>query len=297
MRGVGDEAHRGSDGRHRWAVDRLRQRAGLAHLCAGGGAGADGRERRAENLPSGPEIIPDRFIVVVEEGFDPADVAASHGAAAAQVYRHALNGFSGALAPAQVDALRADLRIDNVVPDRVVRAAQVPPTGVNRVDADVAILEGSTDCNQPATLRLAVLDTGIDLSHPELNIDAANAISPAGGGGPNDQRSSCICSPFPVVGTSQPIEMGVADHAIAKSANDRVSSWLRPACARFLRDSRSTAAVRESRWRPDQRRLSTQRWQGLIVDLRANESLGDLDASACGIVGACSRIRERRSTV
>jgi len=136
-----------------------------------------GPARRSEAIAPG-DVLPGRFIVIVQPGEPAAAVARDHGVAASHVFERAGGGFSAALTAEQRDRLQRDPRINNVVPDRVVRiaggsrtpispAAAGLPTGVSRIDAEQAA---------PGTsLAVAIIDTGIDLGRSELNI--AGAVS------------------------------------------------------------------------------------------------------------------------
>lgn len=87
------------------------------------------------------------------------------------VYSHALRGFAASLNAQQVTALAADPAVRTIVADQAVEAiAQTLPTGINRIQADVssqASGNGSGALNAPA---VAVIDTGIDTNHPDLNV-------------------------------------------------------------------------------------------------------------------------------
>ncbi|HEU4344341.1 MAG TPA: S8 family serine peptidase [Candidatus Binatia bacterium] len=117
-------------------------------------------------------VIPGQFIVVTNDGFDPAQVASDHAAIPLHVYRVASRGFAARLSNGQVNALRGDPRVNNVVADLKVTTAAKPgsgdggtvettPTGINRIDAEKA---GASDA------IVAIIDTGIDLDHPDLNV-------------------------------------------------------------------------------------------------------------------------------
>ena len=74
-------------------------------------------------------VVPGQFIVVLNRGFDPAQVAADHAAIPLHVYRVASRGFAARLSNAQANALRSDPRVNNVVADRKVTTAAKPGTG------------------------------------------------------------------------------------------------------------------------------------------------------------------------
>ena len=115
------------------------------------------------------------YIVVLEESVsNPRAVAAEHsgrfGAQVSHVYRHALKGYAATLSSARLAALRADSRVAFISEDRAVQAtAQTLPTGVNRTEGDrssTASGNGSGSVNVP----VAIIDTGIDVDHPDLNV-------------------------------------------------------------------------------------------------------------------------------
>jgi subtilisin len=117
------------------------------------------------------------YIVVLRDSggsaaAETARLERAHGFRAAHVYSHALRGFAARLGTQQLARLRADADVAFVSPDRTVRvAAQAPvlpgesvPTGVRRIDAATA-----ADAHQASTAAVAVIDTGVDLTHPDLN--------------------------------------------------------------------------------------------------------------------------------
>jgi subtilisin family serine protease len=97
------------------------------------------------------------------------DIAHAHGARLGFVYRHALRGFSAQVPAARLGALARDPRVAWVELDQRVHVFQQSlPTGIDRSEADRSPLTGIG--GSVTNVDLAVLDTGIDLDHPDLNV-------------------------------------------------------------------------------------------------------------------------------
>ena len=138
-----------------------------------------------------PERVPDRYIVVYESTVGDTrgktdKLERARGFKANRRYERAVKGFSAALSPAQVEALRADPEVAFVSPDRPVRTTglvpvaldDTPPSGVRRIEAGTA-----ESAREASTANVAVIDTGVDLDHPDLNaVDGVNCV----GSGPAD---------------------------------------------------------------------------------------------------------------
>jgi subtilisin len=120
--------------------------------------------------------IPNHYIVVLEDSVeDPGAVAraqtASHGGRVGFVYRYALKGYSAVLSKAAVEALRSDPRVKFVTPDSVGEGgAQTTPRNVKRVFAPN---NGNLAINEKEDVYVnadvAVLDSGVEFSHPDIN--------------------------------------------------------------------------------------------------------------------------------
>ncbi|WP_410585809.1 S8 family serine peptidase [Amycolatopsis sp. lyj-108] len=125
----------------------------------------------------GPEPGAAGYIVTLHNSAaDPATLASGlvdrHGGQVGHIYRHAISGFSATLTSAAVNALRHDPRVRAVEPDRIVgTTAQTVPTGVDRVHAPAnpnLKINGTDDYSVDADV--AVIDTGVDAQHPDLNV-------------------------------------------------------------------------------------------------------------------------------
>jgi subtilisin family serine protease len=94
------------------------------------------------------------------------------GLSVLHVYHAALRGFAAELSPAARAALLADPRVVSVEADRpVAGAGQIIPTGIRRIHGDLSPTAAIGGVNHPAiNVNVAVLDTGIDAHHPDLNV-------------------------------------------------------------------------------------------------------------------------------
>ena len=129
----------------------------------------------------GANVVYGSYIVVLKDGASPRSVAAIMGIRPNLVYTRALNGFAAEMNEGQLNALRRNPNVAYVESDGI---ATVPTP---RVDArpggggggqttpwGVTYVGGAGD----GTGKTAwVIDTGIDLDHPDLNVDVARSVN------------------------------------------------------------------------------------------------------------------------
>ncbi|MEA2390357.1 MAG: hypothetical protein QOK31_466 [Solirubrobacteraceae bacterium] len=96
-------------------------------------------------------------------------------------YRAALDGFSASVTEGQLRRLRHDPEVAFVTPDAKVTATGTPvapgetvPAGIRRIGAVT-----TTEAHGASTSAVAVLDTGVALTQPDLNVvSGTNCIKP-----------------------------------------------------------------------------------------------------------------------
>ncbi|HEV8339742.1 MAG TPA: S8 family serine peptidase [bacterium] len=126
--------------------------------------------------PTAGDVIPGEYIVVFKDWVTNATaearaLAAQHNASVKFTYEHALKGFAGTIPAAKLAQLRRDPRVAFITQNRVVEiAAQTLPTGVNRMEADVSPTAGIDGFPDPMDINVAIIDTGIQTNHPDLNV-------------------------------------------------------------------------------------------------------------------------------
>ncbi len=120
--------------------------------------------------------VPGRYIVQLVPSKSPAkDMAATlavrHGFYLDHVYQTALRGFAAGMTDAEAAALALDPEVLTVEHDRVMTVfGQSLPTGVDRMDVERNPYSGINGASQMVDVDIAIVDTGIDSHHPDLNV-------------------------------------------------------------------------------------------------------------------------------
>ena len=127
------------------------------------------------------------FIVVFEPGTDNVPALSRRltnqaGGTLQFVYEHAIQGFSATLSDRALDGIRRNPNVAYVERDRPARLfTQTVPTGIQRIFADDNAnidIDGSDDYR--VDVDVAIIDTGIDFEHPDLNV--VGGVDCSGGG-------------------------------------------------------------------------------------------------------------------
>jgi len=138
--------------------------------------------------------IPDQYVIVFKDDVTDVpsivpQVAQEHSAVVEHVYQFALKGFSATMSAVSADKLAKDPRVKYIEPNYLVSVDPSPsarpgPSGES-VPWGVTRVGGPKDGIGKSAW---VIDTGIDLDHPDLNVDvtrSANFVT-RGKNSPND---------------------------------------------------------------------------------------------------------------
>ncbi len=145
-------------------------------------------------IPGGAVRVDEQsYIVVLQPGSsdvaaEAASLARVHGGQVGFVYQYALDGFSITASAAAAAALARNPRVAYVEPDTIHSIdLQTTPTGIKRIFADSnANIDIDASDDWRVDVDVAVIDTGVDLQHPDLNVMVG--VDCAGG---SPLRGSC----------------------------------------------------------------------------------------------------------
>ena len=118
---------------------------------------------------------PATHIIVFKEGVNPEsvteDLVNKHALGRRFTYRHALQGAAVVVPSGRFQALSRDPRIAYIEENRVMHLhVQSVPTGIDRIDTEQNATAKIDGVNDLMDVDIAVIDTGIDIDHPDLNV-------------------------------------------------------------------------------------------------------------------------------
>ena len=116
-----------------------------------------------------------RYIVLLDEGTDTSAtverMGRQKGIKAERTFGKTIRGFSARLDSKQRKALEADPSVFAVVPDEVIQvASQTTPTGVSRIFTKSNTIAKINGVDERVSADVAIVDTGIQSNHPDLNV-------------------------------------------------------------------------------------------------------------------------------
>jgi subtilisin family serine protease len=123
------------------------------------------------------------YVVILNGNESPEVITRQHGLGRYKTWTSAVHGFASKLTGAQADRLEQDTRVMSIEPDititlsdtnAVVTATgtQVLPSGVRRIGCTNNAAWNASAVT-PIDVDIAIIDTGIELTHPDLNVYAS----------------------------------------------------------------------------------------------------------------------------
>ena len=139
-----------------------------------GGLAVAPTSAQAVNTAAEAGVIPGSYIVVLADSASPRAVAAEHartqGATVDHLYQYSIKGYAAHMSATAAARVARDSRVVSVMPDREMSIdAQSLPTGINRIDGELSSTRAG-DGTGSVDVDVAVIDTGVDLDHPDLNV-------------------------------------------------------------------------------------------------------------------------------
>lgn len=167
------------------------------------------------------------LVVVLDQAEEPravgAEMAKRHGGHVGFVSEHAIKGFSLTVAARAAAGISRDGRVRSVERDQVFRSAEASevPTGVARTFAPT---NAHLDIDRTDDLRvdadIAIIDSGVDAAHPDLNVVAATNCS---GGSPltgTKTKSSKTVALTWLVGSGASVDVVRNGSVVGTTTND-----------------------------------------------------------------------------
>lgn len=162
-------------------------------------------------------VIPDQYIVVLQDGVNPRSVAAIAGINPRHFYESALSGFAATLSQGQLTALLHNPQVAYIEQDAEVginatQAVSGGLWGLDRIDQRSLPLNGSYNYTATgAGINVYIVSSGIYTAHPQFGGRATNVYDTLGGDG-----QDCYGLGTHIAGV-----IGSTTYGVAKQANLR----------------------------------------------------------------------------
>jgi subtilisin len=143
------------------------------------------------------------------------EVANAYGLQVTNVYEHALNGMAAVVPAGRLNALARDPRVAYVEANMEFHIAGIP-TGLQRIDANVVALDIDGTDDVRVDVDVAVIDTGVDFQHPDLNVRGGVNCT---GGGPFSSRCNSGGDDDHYHGTHVAGTIGALDNGVNVTVN------------------------------------------------------------------------------
>jgi hypothetical protein len=134
-----------------------------------------------------------RYIVTLRRDADQDGYAREQRITRSRIFRHALNGFVADLDEVTAARLAADSRVLAIEKDKVAGRSddQMIPTGVKRMAVDHFPAVNIDGTDKRIDADVAVIDSGIQTDHPDLNVVQAVDFTGEGSYGSNNHGTEC----------------------------------------------------------------------------------------------------------
>ncbi len=132
------------------------------------------------------------YIVVLKDDIEnpvaeTADIKQVYNIKCGYTYHSCLKGFSAIIPAPVMVKIKQDPRIKYIEPDAMAYALQQTlPSGVGRIKANLNTIAQINGSDERVDVDVAIIDTGIDLTHPDLNVVENTSFVPKVSSGDDD---------------------------------------------------------------------------------------------------------------